>query len=557
MKRIFTFLAILATINLFGQSERVILVEQFTQASCGPCAGTNPVIFPIMESNKDKVASIAYQVSWPGYDPMHEQNPGPVNSRVSYYGIRAVPGTAFNGAYDRNNSSTAVVTQANINAATSESASFDLDLQVEPYVNFKGLNIDLNIEATANASGSLVAHVVVIEDEINFQSPPGSNGETHFRWVMKEMLPHSGGTAISSDWVTGNTESISLSYDFENFYDWKNAGVVAFIQDNNSKKVMQAVYWQPSFEPNTGDDVLVTGASASGNLSAEFDIVCGGTTSPVVWIMNSGETNLTSCDIEYSINGSATQTYNWTGNLATFAETQVNLPAIDFPIDFVGELDVNVMQPNGSTDQYPDNGLLITDFLAAPNATTKATFEIRPLLKPDEMSFKITDSNGDIVLEDGPFDSRGSKVYDLDLNENECYSIEVINNYSSVNGTYNVRNEDNSVVLSETVVGNVTLRSDFGSYTSISTKNLTSVDSWSIIPNPVFDQVNLKVLLNEAVNLDVIVTDVVGNVVASSMIGGFNGEHSKSVDVRHLNNGIYFVTLKNGDRISVKKVVKQ
>ena len=64
-------------------------------------------------------------------------------------------------------------------------------------------------------------------------------------------------------------------------------------------------------------------------------------------------------------------------------------------------------------------------------------------------------------------------------------------------------------------------------------------------------------LLNEAVNLDVIVTDVVGNVVASSMIGGFNGEHSKSVDVRHLNNGIYFVTLKNGDRISVKKVVKQ
>ena len=51
MKQIFTILlSFIAAITLVAQSPKKAVIEHFTQASCPPCAGTNPIIHPIMEA---------------------------------------------------------------------------------------------------------------------------------------------------------------------------------------------------------------------------------------------------------------------------------------------------------------------------------------------------------------------------------------------------------------------------------------------------------------------------------------------------------------------------
>ena len=74
MKKIFTlaFGLGIAAIS-FGQTQRMVLTEEFTNASCGPCAGQNPAYNELLQANSSKIVAIKYQVNFPGVDPMNAQ----------------------------------------------------------------------------------------------------------------------------------------------------------------------------------------------------------------------------------------------------------------------------------------------------------------------------------------------------------------------------------------------------------------------------------------------------------------------------------------------------
>ncbi|MGB3084177.1 MAG: hypothetical protein WBB21_05640, partial [Saprospiraceae bacterium] len=81
------FLFFVLNINTDAQAPRRVLVEEFTQASCPPCAVYNPGFHKIIftPGNETKVSLLCYQTSWPGSDPMNAQNPTDVANRVTYY----------------------------------------------------------------------------------------------------------------------------------------------------------------------------------------------------------------------------------------------------------------------------------------------------------------------------------------------------------------------------------------------------------------------------------------------------------------------------------------
>ena len=58
MKKIFTALfATSAFLSIsFAQTQRRVLVEEFTQASCGPCAAVNPAFNVMLSANAEKFA---------------------------------------------------------------------------------------------------------------------------------------------------------------------------------------------------------------------------------------------------------------------------------------------------------------------------------------------------------------------------------------------------------------------------------------------------------------------------------------------------------------------
>ena len=86
MTRKITLLAFIIVFSVAGysQSQRFILMEEATNASCPPCATYNPAFDALLNANRDKLTAIKYHSWWPGTDPMYSQNPEDNADRINY-----------------------------------------------------------------------------------------------------------------------------------------------------------------------------------------------------------------------------------------------------------------------------------------------------------------------------------------------------------------------------------------------------------------------------------------------------------------------------------------
>lgn len=186
MKRILTTLLITSAVITWSeaQTQRRVLVEEFTQASCPPCATYNPAFNAMLTANETKLTQIKYQTDWPGFDPMNLHNPAQVQTRVTYYSITGVPTGVVDGNYKK--ASPANITAADINNRWNVTSP--MEVEISHTIVGNQLTAHAVFRATGAVSGNLRGHVVVIEREVLFQTPPGTNGEKEFYGVMKRML---------------------------------------------------------------------------------------------------------------------------------------------------------------------------------------------------------------------------------------------------------------------------------------------------------------------------------------------------------------------------------
>jgi hypothetical protein len=234
----------------FGQ--RLVLLEHFTQASCGPCASQNPALNALLDNNTTKVVAIKYQTSWPGTDPMNAANPTDVASRVTYYNVTGVPNSVMDGNFY--NGSPGGVNQTNINTRNSAAPGVITKVSYTVRDNVAPMNDSMIVTATVKATSQVPAgyilHTVAIEREIEFASAPGTNGEKKFESVMKKMLPTASGTTLPA---IAAGDSVSYTYKFslvrangtDVYYNLGQASAVAFVQNNSTKEVLGASYDEP------------------------------------------------------------------------------------------------------------------------------------------------------------------------------------------------------------------------------------------------------------------------------------------------------------------------
>lgn len=320
MKKIYSISALALTLltgSTFAQSQRYILAEEFTQASCAPCAAQNPAFNAVLNANETKIIGLKYQVWWPGYDPMYNHNKSEVNTRVAYYAVNGVPnaivdGNAYNGAPSGvsqsfvDNRYNTVTSPYTINATHSFNA------------NYSQMTINADITCTQATTGTLVAHIAMIEREINFTSAPGTNGELDFYGVMKKMVPNDQGTPVTA-MNLGDTQTITFTVDIPWYvYNLNQLAAIVFIQNTTTKVVHQTDYSAPIGGLNTVDLKVntVTGVPT---------LICTGTFSPVVTLVNTGTVAINACNVNYQIDGGAVVTQAWTGSLPAGGNTQVTL----------------------------------------------------------------------------------------------------------------------------------------------------------------------------------------------------------------------------------------
>jgi hypothetical protein len=304
----------------FGQSQRLVLAEEFTQASCGPCASQNPAFNTLLSANTSKVVSIKYQTNWPGVDPMNTQTQSDVGPRVTYYGVTGVPAVRFDGTTVGSGAPSAI-TQTVINNEYAVTSPFTMNLSHTFSSDYDSIFITCVITASTNftAAGALKAHIAMVEETITFASAPGTNGETEFYNVMRKMYPNSSGTTLAGSWTTGQTQTITFARPIPTYiYSKAQIGIVGFIQDDGNKSVKQAAYSVP--QPISVD----IGATAIAGIPL---YQCATTFTPTITIKNFGTNTLTSADINYKIDAGTITTIPWTGSLASGATATVTLPA--------------------------------------------------------------------------------------------------------------------------------------------------------------------------------------------------------------------------------------
>jgi len=355
----------------FGQSQRLVLAEEFTQASCGPCAAQNPAYNALLAANTSKVVSIKYQTNWPGVDPMNVQTQSFVGPRVTYYGVSGVPDSPMDGVEQTGASYTgapANYTQAAIDAEYAVPSPFTINVSHTFSSDYDSIFITCVITASQNFTpvGALKAHVAMVEQTIDFATPPGTNGETEFFNVMRKMYPSASGTTLPTSWTTGQTQTLTFASAIPTYiYRKAEIGIVAFIQDDGNKSVKQAGYSVPQPIP------VDIGATAVAGIPL---YQCATTFTPTVTITNFGTTTLTSCDINYKIDAGSIQTMAWTGSLATGATATVTLPAQTTTAG--GHTFTSyTSNPNGGTDFDGANNQTVKSFAIVGNGASAPLVE--------------------------------------------------------------------------------------------------------------------------------------------------------------------------------------
>ena len=337
-----------------AQVPKKILVEETTQASCGPCAAQNPAFDARMMMNLDKVVVLKYQVWWPGFDPMYLENTADVDARVGdYLGPNAAPNIYVNGGQPE---ALSALSQARINDLYANQTS-PISIDLDHNINDATGEVDVEVTITNQSASDLPPNtyrliVALQEDEINFPSPPGSNGETEFVWVMRKMLPDANGTMLMDGLAAGE----SVTFQFSQAIPWytKDLGFVAataWVENPSTREVLQAEH--SAHKALVGD---YPDLASSYNISG-YDGYCDSEVDAVFEVRNDGTSEVTSFDINaVGPDGSLTLVESWTGNLAVGASETVTIAGLQLGLGG-NSLSAVITNIDGRPDRNGHNAL--------------------------------------------------------------------------------------------------------------------------------------------------------------------------------------------------------
>ena len=170
---------------------------------------------------------------------------------------------------------------------------------------------------------------------------------------------------------------------------------------------------------------------ASVNLTgAPEGLVCG--VQPInleVTLTNTGTNTLTSCVLEYVINGGATQTQSWAGSLGQFETAVITLPTF-WSQDGTNSIEVQITTANDIQDENPDNNLAELEFVAfdEPNFEYSLTLVLDDY--GSETVWSLT-TQGQTLYQGGPYEDglNGEIITTNFCLQDGCYQFQISDSY--------------------------------------------------------------------------------------------------------------------------------
>lgn len=227
------------------QPFRHVLVEHLSNTNCIPCPEADDIIESLLEEvGIDSATSIAYHPNYPGEnDPFFLASADDVLPRIEFYGVPPIPFVLLDGIKP----STLFNLEENMRngfaerfaappAATLEILDFN-----DSFAAFSELRGRIRITALESLGSDVFLRVSLIQRTAVFppNEPPGTNGDTEFKDILRAFAPSPEGTAVN----LGAGETIDIDFDFTPGAGWgEDLHVVAFLQRDTDREILQSVW---------------------------------------------------------------------------------------------------------------------------------------------------------------------------------------------------------------------------------------------------------------------------------------------------------------------------
>ncbi|WP_312078773.1 M43 family zinc metalloprotease [Chryseobacterium sp.] len=292
---------------------------------------------------------------------------------------------------------------------------------------------------------------------------------------------------------------------------------------------------------------------------------CGGTsTIPFLFsLYNRGTALLTSAVITYSVNGGASQTFNWSGSLAQDKYAIISINALES-----ASISAQITSVNGTTDARASNNSAFVaagGFTTTPVAgSTAVTFRLQPDFYGTETTWNLKNSANTILYQGGPYldgiANSQNQIVSLPALVTQtwnltpdCYTFTINDSYGDgieLYGYYDVKDAAGNVLISEGSVDFGFSQSKIFKVFVLSTKEANGAlkSGIRVYPNPAKDILNItKVSANAKFEIH----NTVGQLVKSGTID------NERVNVSDLVKGVYLITIKDKNISEVVKFIKE
>jgi hypothetical protein len=216
--------------------KRTVLMEHFSSSSCVPCVPADVIIEKLLiDAGPLNVVSINYhtEIPFPG-DPMYLTAKQANDARIAYYKIFSNPIAFLDGLISESGTSdlkSRLTTGMAARAQVTPAATIEV-------LNYKNGPLLVAGELEIIALQGLTANlfIALVENTIEYDLPPGHNGQKHFFDVFREFYPSPTGDFTM---VSGEKTNVPFNFNVNDQWNYSQLKVVAFLQ-TSEKEILQA-----------------------------------------------------------------------------------------------------------------------------------------------------------------------------------------------------------------------------------------------------------------------------------------------------------------------------
>jgi hypothetical protein len=401
------------------------------------------------------------------------------------------------------------------------------------------------------------------------------------RHIWGDDTACTGNNATSGDYVADTPDSDGANYTcaavtsclfandmIENYMDYTNdacmntftagqkARMVAVMTNSVNRNTLSA---SNACLPGT-----IYGLDAKINSCSVITDGCDTAIYPTVMLENKGTSTLTSIQINYSIDNVNSQSYTWTGSLASNVVVEISLPSSS-ATSGGHTFYATVGNVNSVADQNSGNNGSSAAFSIAPNHnSTSVVFRLQNDIYGSETTWSLKNSAGTPIYSSVAYTNVGGTnpnaipaviTQNWTLASNECYTFTINDSYGDGiccaygNGYYDIKSTDGLTTLVSGSAFTTTESKNFG-VNLLENANFEKGNHVIIYPNPTSGILNIGLQNEFDLPTSYTISNLLGQTMAQKMIVT---SEDLSINTITLTKGVYLITIvKNNERKTIR-----